>query len=224
MTSVLPFCFPASSFILSVNVACILLAAGGSTRLGSPKQLLEYGGRTLLRRAAESALATVCRSVVVVLGSRAEALRAELTGLDVRTVANSDWERGMGGSVRLGMKALEDEVNLDAVLLTLCDQPFVGKASLDRLMQIWDEGRTCSIAAAAYGETLGVPAVFGREHFVELAALPDAAGAKPILQRHAATVLAVPMPQAATDIDTREQYEQILAARPRQGRRSRMGG
>ena len=193
-----------------MTVACILLAAGGSTRLGSPKQLLAYGGRTLLRRAAQTALSTVCRPVVAVLGAGAETLRAELAGLDVRIVVNPAWERGMGGSVRLGMAALEDEAKLDAILLTLCDQPFVGKASLERLIHAWGEGRVCSIAAAAYDETLGVPAVFGRGHFAELAALPDAAGAKPILQRHAASVLAVPMPEAATDIDTREQYERII--------------
>ena len=193
-----------------MNVACILLAAGGSTRLGSPKQLLKYGGSTLLRRAADAALATLCRPVVVVLGAGAESLRAEIAGLDVRIVVNAAWERGMGGSVRLGMTALENE-KVDAVLLTLCDQPFVEKASLDRLAHAWVGGQTCSIAAAAYAGTLGVPAVFGREHFAELAALPDAAGARPVLQRHAASVRAVPMPEAATDIDTREQYEQILA-------------
>ena len=193
-----------------MNVACIVLAAGGSTRLGSPKQLLVYEGKTLLRRAAETALATGCRPVVVVLGAGAEAHRTELAGLDACVVVNPTWERGMGSSLRLGMAALENEARADAVLLTLCDQPFVGKDELERLIHAWDGGRQCSIAAAAYGETLGVPAVFGREYFNELAALPDAAGAKPILQRHATHTAAVPMPEAATDIDTREQYERII--------------
>ena len=192
-----------------MNIACIVLAAGGSTRLGSPKQLLAYEGRTLLRRAAEAALATTCRPVVVVLGSGAEILREEVAGLDVRIVVNPAWERGMGGSVRLGMTVLQDEAKTEAVLLTLCDQPLVGKAQLDRLLHAWDGGRTCSVAAAAYDETLGVPAVFGREHFAALAALPDALGAKPLLQRHAGRIAAVSLPEAGTDIDTREQYERI---------------
>ena len=193
-----------------MSAACIVLAAGGSTRLGSPKQLLVYEGKTLLRRAAEAALATVCRPVVVVLGAGAEAHRTELAGLDVRTVLNPDWHRGMGSSVRLGMSALENEAPADAVLLTLCDQPFVGKPALDRLIHAWNGGQKHSIAAAAYNETLGVPAVFGREHFDELATLPDTSGAKPVLQRHAARVAVVPTPEAATDIDTREQYERII--------------
>ncbi len=192
-----------------MKAACILLAAGGSTRLGSPKQLLAYGGRTLLRRAVEAALSTVCRPVVVVLGSGAETLRAELAGLDVRTVENPAWERGMGGSVRLGIAALEDAAQIDAVLLTLCDQPLIGPDALERLLAAWRDGQPCSLAAAAYDGTLGVPAVFGREHFAELAALPDASGAKPVLQRHARRIIAVPMPEAGIDIDTREQYERL---------------
>ncbi len=192
-----------------MKVACILLAAGGSTRLGAPKQLLEYGGRTLLRRAVATAVASRCRPVVVVLGSGVETLRAELAGLDVRIVVNADWERGMGGSVRLGVAALIDDPEVDGVLLALCDQPLVEAASLERLLQAWNAGRPRTIAAASYDETVGVPAVFGREHFAALAALPDAAGAKPILQRHVDHVTAVPMPEAATDIDTREQYQAL---------------
>ncbi len=192
-----------------MRVACILLAAGGSTRLGSPKQLLEYGGRTLLRRAAVVALESACRPVVVVLGSGAESLCAELAGLDVRIVVNADWERGMGGSVRLGISGLIDDPEVDGVLLALCDQPLIEAESLERLLQAWNAGRPRAIAAASYNETVGVPAVFGREHFAELAALPDAAGAKPILQRHAGNVVTVPMPEAAIDIDTREQYQAL---------------
>ena len=149
-------------------------------------------------------MAAGCRPVVVVLGASAGRLTGELAGLDVSTVINSAWERGMGTSVRLGLSALSPGPGVDAVLLTLCDQPLIGPDALKRLT-----ASTHSIAAAEYNGTLGVPAVFGREYFAELAALPDAAGAKPILQRHAARLTVVPMPEAATDIDTREQYERI---------------
>ena len=189
-----------------MKVAGLILAAGGSTRLGSPKQLLVYEGRTLLRRAAETVLAAGCRPVVVVLGASSGRLTPELAGLDVSTVVNADWERGMGTSVRLALAALSPGPEIDAVLLTLCDQPLIGPDALRRLLA----ASVGSIAAAEYNGTLGVPAVFGRAHFVELAALPDAAGAKPILQRHAARVTAVPMPEAATDIETREQYERVV--------------
>ena len=191
-----------------MKVAGILLAAGGSTRLGSPKQLLVYEGRTLLRRAAETLLAAGCRPVVVVLGAGAGKLTPELAGLDVSTVVNADWERGMGSSIRVGMTALSPGPQTDAVLLTLCDQPLIGPSALKHLLDASHDAH--SIAAADYNGTLGVPAVFGREYFAGLVALPDAAGAKSLLQRHAGRAATVPMPEAATDIDTREQYELIV--------------
>ena len=190
-----------------MKVAGILLAAGGSTRLGSPKQLLVYEGRTLLRRAAEAMLEAGCRPVVVVLGASAGKLTPELAGLDVNTVVNVDWERGMGASLRVGMTALSPGPEIDAVLVTLCDQPLIKAETLRRITNA--QHGTQSIAAAEYNGTIGVPAVFGRKHFAELAELPGNTGAKPLLQRHASHVAAVPMSEAATDIDTREQYERL---------------
>ena len=190
-----------------MNIGVILLAAGGSTRLGSPKQLLIYQGRTLLRHAAETALATGCRPVVAVLGAGAERLRAELAGLDVRLVDNPGWTRGMGTSVRLGMAALDADTT--GVLLMLCDQPLVTAENLSTLVTAFRQNPETKIVAAAYHDTVGVPVLFSRAYFDELHALPDDAGAKPILQRHRGAVFPVPLPEAAVDIDTREQYERL---------------
>ena len=88
------------------NVGIVMLAAGGSTRMGTPKQLLPFRGRTLLRHAALTALESVCRPVVIVLGAHADALRPELDGLDVHVVENKDWPEGMSSSLRVGMQAL----------------------------------------------------------------------------------------------------------------------
>ena len=90
-----------------MSIGLILLAAGGSTRLGSPKQLLEYGGRTLLRHAAETALATSCRPVLAVLGSGSVRLLEEIAGLEVHPVINPDWRTGMGSSIRRGVEMLD---------------------------------------------------------------------------------------------------------------------
>ena len=199
-----------------MRIGAVVLAAGGSTRLGSPKQLLSYGGRSLLRRAADSALAAVDGGpVVVVLGAGAAAFREELAGLPVLVVENPDWSRGMGTSVRAGLGALEEAASApDAALLTLCDQPLVTALELSGLVAAFRRAEGAdghqAIVAAAYGESVGVPAVFGRAYFEELRALPDDAGAKPVLRRHGKRVTPVPMPTAATDIDTREQYENLL--------------
>ena len=189
-----------------MSVAALVLAAGGSTRLGAPKQLLAYGGQSLLRRAAESARAAVDGPVLVILGSGANPLKNELVGLDVHPVENPAWGLGMGTGVRIGMETLAGRT--DAVLLTLCDQPLVGPEALGRLL---DAFRPDALAVAEYNGTVGVPVVFGRAYFDELRALPDDAGAKSILWRHRETLIAVPMPEAATDIDTREQYNIFVA-------------
>ena len=195
-----------------MRVASILLAAGGSTRLGSPKQLLLYGGQSLLRLAAATVQAVGCSPVVVVLGARAAEMRAELTGLDVTTIENTGWERGMGSSLRLGLETLlRTETPPDGILLALCDQPLVAVEHLHALLDAFAAGSP--LVAAAYGESVGVPAVFGQRHLAELLALPDHSGAKALLMAHRQNLTLVSLPQAATDIDTREQYDRLTRTR-----------
>lgn len=192
-----------------MNVVVVILAAGGSTRLGSPKQLLAYRGRSLLRHAAETALATGCSPVVVVLGCGAERLKEELAGLDVVTVENPEWEKGMGSSIRCGVGRVAPMA--DGALLMLCDQPLIRTEMLGSLVQAFREGRpSCQAVAAVYEGTRGVPAVFGRELLTELRVLPDEAGAKGLLRRAGAEIVEVLMPEAVTDVDTREEYERLL--------------
>ena len=195
-----------------MNLGAIILAAGASTRLGSPKQLLLHSGDTLLRHAAQTALAAACRPVVVVLGANAERMRAPLAELDVEIVLNAAWAQGMGTSVRRGMTTLTRlEPQLDAVLLLVCDQPLVQPGDLQSLVAAFASAESADhvMAAAKYAATIGVPAIFGRAHFAALSTLPDAAGAKRVLLEHPGSVMAVEMPAAAVDIDTREQYEQL---------------
>ena len=196
-----------------MNIAAVVLAAGGSKRLGSPKQLLRYGGASLLRHAAVAAM-IACHPVAVVLGSRADDLENELHGLSVLALKNPAWGKGMGTSVRMGVESLHTLApDIDGVLLTLCDQPLVGPGVLGQLCDAFERaGSTRTIVAASYNRTRGVPAIFGRAHFDELLALPDDAGAKSVLMKHHASVIEVPLPEAAVDIDTREQYERFMAA------------
>jgi molybdenum cofactor cytidylyltransferase len=194
-----------------VNIGAIILAAGGSTRLGSPKQLLLYAGEAFIRRAAQLALAASCRPVIVVLGSSAEQVRVPLAQLDVELVANASWQQGIGTSVRLGIETLLlTDAAVAAALLMVCDQPFVNAADLGRLIAGFQSvPNDETIVAAQYNATIGVPAIFGRGHFAALAELPDDAGAKRVLLAHRQSVIAVEMPNAAVDIDTREQYRKL---------------
>ena len=187
--------------------ALILLAAGGSTRMGRPKQLLPWNGRTLLRHAAETALATPCRPVLVVLGCQSEACQIELHGLDILFVTNPNWIRGLGGSLSLGVTELETRAPEAAgAAVMLVDQPAVTPALIGRLLAAWAAGHP--IAAMRYPEGGGVPAVFDRACFPELRALDGDRGARALIAREPARVLLIQPDEPLVDLDTPELYRQ----------------
>ncbi len=190
------------------GVGLILLAAGGSSRLGHPKQLLPYRGRTLLRHAAQTALLSACRPVVVVLGAQPELMRSELAGLDVLVADNPDWEAGMGTSIRAGLASLEASADVAGVVLMLCDQPLIAPDAPDALVRA-SAATGSRLVASEYGGTRGVPAFFSRALFPEIRALPDAHGAKPLLARHEAETVALSLPAGVWDVDTEADYERL---------------
>jgi molybdenum cofactor cytidylyltransferase len=182
----------------------MILAAGSSSRLGRPKQLLPFRGRSLLRHAAETALASVCRPVVVVLGAFAERLTGELSGLPVTVAMNQQWTEGMSSSIRAGLKALGGEdAAPNAVVIILCDQPLVTARFLDRLVAVHQaSGR--GIVAAEYAGEAGVPALFSRAYYAELAALRGSRGAQALIVRNAKEGARIALPEAAIDVDRLE--------------------
>jgi molybdenum cofactor cytidylyltransferase len=180
-----------------VRVGGVVLAAGSSSRLGRPKQLLLYKDKTLVRRMAEEALAAGLSPVVVVLGARAEDVAAELTGLPVRTVHNPAWEAGMGSSLQVGVRAL---TNVDAALIMLCDQLRVDTAHLKSLVDAF--ARTgAAIVASGYGGARGVPALFARATFSEFETLTPTQGARGVIAHEPSRVVEVALPGGDEDID-----------------------
>ncbi len=193
-----------------MRVGVVLLAAGGSSRLGHPKQLVGYQGKTLVRRAAEAAEAVRCGPVVVVLGAARDAVAAELAGLAVRTVDHADWAAGPGGSLRAGLRALTDAEPpaLDAVLIMLCDQLRVDAAHLQALLDTFVRTRA-PVVASAYDGTRGVPALFARECFAELEALSPRQGARGVIAREPSRVAEVALPGGGDDVDTPEDVARL---------------
>ena len=189
------------------QVGLLLLAAGSSSRLARPKQLLPYQGQTLLRRAAEVAVASPCRPLVLVTGALHEELLPEMEGLPFHVVRNDAWADGMGGSIAAGLAELEtaaEAARVDAVIVILCDQPLLTEDVLGRLIvQFQATGQP--VVAAAYAGTQGVPALFGRAVFPQLLALRGASGARELLQQYA-HLPTVDFPGGATDVDTEAQY------------------
>jgi molybdenum cofactor cytidylyltransferase len=184
-----------------------MLAAGNSSRMGSPKQLLDYGGKPLLRHAVDVALASMCRHVIVVLGARALELRPALEGLPVTILENPRWEEGMGTSIQTGVERAQAE-GLDGVILALADQPLVTPGILDRLAHTHTETGQ-PIVAAQYAGTVGVPVFFAREFFPNLLALKPAQGCKGVILSHAGNAIYLDCPEAETDVDTPQDYDRV---------------
>ncbi|GAA6621425.1 NTP transferase domain-containing protein [Scytonema sp. NUACC26] len=188
------------------NIGLILLAAGASTRMGTPKQLLQYQQQSLLRHMVEVAVASVCNPVIVVLGAYADRIRSEIELSNVRIVENHCWSEGMSTSIRSGIEALNEDV--DAVVLMLCDQPFVSTQIINQLVNVfWATGG--QIVASEYGGVQGVPALFKRTLFAELLTLSGAAGARQVIKQNAREVVSLPFPEGLFDLDTRDDYEQF---------------
>jgi molybdenum cofactor cytidylyltransferase len=191
----------------TATVGLLLLAAGSSSRLARPKQLLQYQDQTLLRRAAEVAAASPCRPLVLVTGALHDELLPEIDGLPFHVVRNDAWADGMGGSIAAGLAELEaasEAAKVDAVVVILCDQPLLSEEVLGQLIvQFQATGQP--VVASAYGGTQGVPALFSRELFPQLLELRGATGARELLQqyKHLPTV---DFPGGVTDVDTEAQY------------------
>lgn len=181
------------------HLHALVLAAGASTRLGQPKQLVKLGGRPALHIVVSNALAIAGTSVSVVVGSNARDLTYLLAHSSASVVVNRHWDEGMAASIRAGLAALPP--SCDAVMILLGDQVAVTAEDLRRLHDSW-KGEEGSIAASVYDQHVGVPAIFPRICFPELAELRGDQGARAILARNAYRLVRVPMPNAAVDLDT----------------------
>lgn len=191
------------------TTGAVILAAGGSSRLGQPKQLLLHEGRTLIRRAVDAAAG--CRPVVVVTGRDGSRVEGELEGCEVSFARNPEWERGIGSSIRVGVRrALEMEPGMEALFVLVCDQPFLTKDVLAALRASRAAGGKAA-AACGYGGGLGVPALFGRELLDELLSLPDGSGSRQLIAGLAENVATVAFPEGAMDIDTPQDCRKHLA-------------
>lgn len=187
----------------------VVLAAGSSSRLGQPKQLLEYKGESLLRHSVQAALETALRPVIVVLGSGAVRVRNDVEELPVQVIDNPEWQEGMASSIRCGVKMLMT-VNpfAEGLILMVCDQPFVSKTLLDELIATHQNSRK-PIVACSYGGSFGPPVFFHSSLFSELLALQGDVGARGVIRRYANEVALVPFDKGSFDVDTNTDYENL---------------
>lgn len=188
----------------------MILAAGGSSRLGQSKQLIPFRGRTFIRRIIDAASEAGCSPVVVVIGSEDQKLRREFDPASVVAVQHQEWQRGIGSSIRCGIEALTDSSPaVEATVLLVCDQPAVDAHVIQRLISLRETtGKT--VVASSYADTLGVPALFTRSVFQELLSLDDKEGAKSIVLRNRERVASLSFPEGQVDVDTLEDWEKLI--------------
>jgi molybdenum cofactor cytidylyltransferase len=189
-------------------VGGILLAAGASSRLGQPKQLLDFRGKPLVRHVAEQALASRLRHLLVVVGNQAAAVREALAGLEVQIVENPAYLQGQSTSLRAGLLAFPRE--LSAALVLLVDQPLVDAALIDHLIGLYEESRA-PIVAPQFGGRRGNPVLFDRSIIPELLTVVGDTGAREIISRHRDRLATLELPddRAFLDVDTWDDYRRV---------------
>lgn len=186
-----------------MKVCCLILAAGASSRLGRPKQLLEKEGRNLLQIAIETALAAELDPVFVVLGARETEIREHIRDQPVRPIYNPNWQEGIGSSIREGISHIMKAGSYSGVIIMLCDQLLITAAHLKKMLEIYQQGQY-PIVATAYQEQSGVPALFDQTFFPHLRDLSGDTGARKLISRQREHVFMIQFEAAGVDIDTAE--------------------
>jgi len=192
------------------NTGVIILAAGSSSRFGSTKQLLQFKGKTLLRHTIKEAAQAGAQPIVVVTGAKADEISKEITHENVEIVFNKDWEQGMASGIVIGLKTtITLNKDLAQVIIAVCDQPFVSASQFQQLFQKQNTSAK-HIVASAYAGTIGTPALFTEKYFDELMGLTGDHGAKILFKKYSDDLATVEFPNGHIDIDTREDYENLL--------------
>ena len=192
-----------------METGLLILAAGNSSRLGEPKQLLKFNGKTLLRNVVEEAK-KVSESIIVVTGSGHTDIVAEITDLEVKIVENTKWNQGMGSSIKIGMIQLLNEFpEVQNVIVSVCDQPFIIASVFSDLIQIQKDSLK-GIVASKYSDTLGTPVLFTEKYFQELSSLSGKEGAKKMILKFKDDIAGIKFEKGAIDIDTQSDYQKLI--------------
>ncbi|KRB59786.1 NTP transferase domain-containing protein [Flavobacterium sp. Root186] len=193
------------------RTAIIILAAGNSSRLGRPKQLVEYKESTLLKNTISEALKVPNSFVIVVTGANHNEVEKQLNAAEINICFNSEWKNGMLSSIVKGLnELLLLKPDCDECIFAVCDQPFVTSLIFENLIS--ESHKTGKgIIASAYSETLGTPVLFHKKYFNELLELSGQEGAKKIIKKYLDDVYSVPFEKGNIDIDTEEDYNKLIS-------------
>ncbi|MXV16070.1 nucleotidyltransferase family protein [Hufsiella ginkgonis] len=194
-----------------MKTGIVILAAGDSSRLGSPKQLLGIRDTTLLNHTVAVAAGLKEAALALVLGAFADQLLPRIAVSRAIIVHNNGWEEGIASSIRTGLAVLTDYLpGLDAVIFMVCDQPFVTTELLEHLV----DAATCNdkgMVVSRYAGAHGVPALFKSKYFEDLRNLQGDTGGGQLFARYAGDLLFVDFDNGDIDIDTPQDYDKLQA-------------
>nr|WP_262987381.1 nucleotidyltransferase family protein [Pedobacter suwonensis] len=189
------------------------MAAGSSSRLGKPKQLLDYNGKTLLQTVINEALATDCKPVIVVLGAYAQEIADQHRHNGINVVINQSWKEGMGSSIVAGLSTIvKNNSEIESIIIAVADQAFIKKRNFNNLIAKQKETGK-KIIASSYNETIGTPVLFKKDYFEALLLLKGAEGAKNILKQYSEDLETVVFERGGIDIDTETDYNHLISRR-----------
>ncbi|WP_316826211.1 nucleotidyltransferase family protein [Pedobacter miscanthi] len=193
-----------------MHTAIIILAAGNSSRLGKPKQLLTYNGFTLLDIVIKEALKTTFRPVIVVLGAYAAEIIKSSHHPEITYVNNQEWEKGMSSSIATGLKtALILNLEIENAIIAVADQVHISSEIFETLVQTKQKSHK-NIVTCAYAQTLGTPVLFNKNYFEELLKLNGQSGAKSLIQKHIDDAVSIHFEMGKIDIDTEKDYNNLI--------------
>lgn len=192
------------------NTGIILLAAGNSSRMGSPKQLLMYHGKTFLERIIDTALEIFDPNhIVLVLGARHYEISSVIKNKNIHIVINENWKSGLASSIQVGMKTISVLFpEMEGCFISVCDQPYLTGDLFSKMLQLKETSEK-EIVVAKYADTLGVPALFSKKYFKQLMELTGEQGAKKIIQQNMNDVESFEFEKGAVDIDTPSDYTHL---------------
>lgn len=196
----------------NLRIAQLILAAGGSKRMGSPKQLLSFRGTSLIEYAISESIKTNVTQTFVVLGANYDLIQQKIASYPVSILKNLSWEVGMGSSIRFGMEHIKKEKKYDAVLISLIDQPLLGSSHYDQLINELIKNKN-NIVATDLGKRVGVPAIFTNDYFDELSELDADYGARYVIEKNNDKVKKIQVYDKGKDIDTPKEYKDLIAGR-----------
>lgn len=192
-----------------METGILILAAGNSSRLGEPKQLLNFKAKSLLRRVTEESL-KITNSVLVVTGSNHSAIFEEIENLKVKIIENLNWSEGMGSSIQIGLKELLNSFpSIENCIISVCDQPFIDDKVFSDLIQMQKYSHK-GIVASKYADTVGTPVLFSKKYFENLSNLSGQEGAKKLVQKFKDDTAEINFEKGAIDIDTQNDYQQLI--------------